>query len=648
MRWGGRTDSVKGRGARRALARSVATAAAFLVVVGGPGTARAQESADAADVSQVWALVQSVDGSVDVVRGEEAVGAVWDAVTDRSSDTVLSVDTVDSPVAAMGTNDPYRPQQWALDRTSFEAAWSTTRGAGVVVAVIDTGVRGDHQDLAPVLLPGIDYVNPGGDGKADPNGHGTHVAGIIAAQANNGVGVAGGAPDVRILPVRVLGANGTGFSSDVAAGIIWAADHGARVINLSLGSTSPHAGTQAAIQYALSKGALVFAAAGNNGGAVTTYPAAFPEAVAVASIDSNGARSSFSNFGAWVDLAAPGGGIVSTYGSSATAYGGMSGTSMATPYAAATAALVVAANPAASAASVRANVEAAADDAGPAGHDVEYGHGVIDPRDAVTRALPAPPGGGTAGSGYWLVNAAGQVRAFGAAPHKGDLSGLRLSAPIVAAAPTRSGNGYWLVGADGAVYAFGDAGFYGSMGGQRLNSRIVGMAATPTGGGYILLGADGGIFTFGDAGFYGSTGSMRLNAPILDLAVTASGRGYWFVGADGGVFSFGDAGFFGSTGGMRLNAPVVSMTSTRSGAGYWMIGYDGGIFAFNTPFHGSLPWLKQAYGTPSTPPAIRVRAVDDGSGYYIMGSDGGVFAFGNARFHGSAPGFGPVDMMLMP
>jgi len=646
---GNETGPENGQFARylRRSARSVALLGALAVsFIGLP--ADASEGTDF-DIDDTWALVQSPDGAVDIVRGEEAIEAAWDDASNRSADEVLTLETQDAPVAAMGTNDALRGQQWALDATSFEAAWSTTTGGAVIVAVVDTGVRGDHQDLAPIMLSGYDFVDDGANGHSDPNGHGTHVAGIIAAQANNGVGIAGGAPGVRILPVRVLDANGTGFSSDVAAGIVWAADNGARVINVSLGSTSPSTGTQIAIQYALSKGALVLAAAGNGAqsGNAPLYPGAFPEAVAVGSVDSNLSRSAFSNHGSYLDLAAPGGNIISTWSSSATAYAGASGTSMATPYAAAAAALVTAANPSASVASVRANLEAGANDLGPAGFDGEYGWGLVDPRDSVTRALPSPPGSGTAGSGYWLVSRTGAIRNFGAAPHLGDLSGAALSAPIVASTPTRTGNGYWMAGADGAVYTFGDAPFHGSMGGRRLNSPIVGMAATPSGGGYILLGADGGIFTFGDAAFYGSTGGIKLNAPILDLAMSSTGRGYWFVGSDGGVFAFGDAGFYGSTGGMKLNAPVVSMTSTRGGAGYWMIGYDGGIFAFNTPFHGSLPWLRATYGT-APPPALRVRAVDDGSGYYIMGTDGAVFSFGNARFHGAAPGFNPVDMMLMP
>src|SRR4051812_49168670 len=183
----------------------------------------------------------------------------------------------DSVVSTLATNDPMRPSQWALDRVSFEATWPLTRGYGIKVAVVDTGVRADHEDLGANVLPGKDFVQSGGNGWNDQNGHGTHVAGIIAAAANNMKGIAGGAPGVKILPVRVLDANGSGNASSVTDGVIWAADQGARVINLSLGGTTPSAGTREAIKYANSKGAIVLAAAGNGAqtGNTPIYPAAF-------------------------------------------------------------------------------------------------------------------------------------------------------------------------------------------------------------------------------------------------------------------------------------------------------------------------------------------------------------------------------------
>jgi subtilisin family serine protease len=636
---------IRTRGARGAFATTVAA----LVVLGAAAPATADNASVPAPErdlpAHAWVVAKDADGHLQVVRGRAADQLVDDAAAGRPGPQLLSVQS-DRPVQALGTNDPLRSQQWALDRTSFEGTWPVTSGGGIKVAVIDSGVLAGHQDLAGSVLPGKDYVTAGSDGRIDPNGHGTHVAGVIAAHVNNALGIAGAAPGVRIIPIRVLDANGGGVASNVAKGIIWAADHGARVINLSLGGGQA-AGVQQAIQYANSKHAVVIAAAGNSGdsGNAPMYPAAYPEAIAVAAVDTNLQHPSFSNHGGYVDVSAPGVGIVSTWGSSPSAYASATGTSMATPYASAAAALIFAAHPTFGAAKLAQILESSARDLGPGGTDPYYGHGLINPRGALVRSVPRSKDFGTKGNGYWLASSDGRVRPFGNARFYGDLGGRWLSAPIVASARTPNGRGYWLAGADGSVYTFGNAKFYGSMGGRRLNSPIVGMAATPTGRGYILLGADGGIFTFGNAHFYGSTGGMRLNARVLDLAMTADGRGYWFVAADGGVFSFGNAPFHGSTGSMRLAAPVMSMTAAASGRGYWMVAYDGGIFAFNVPFKGSMPGIRAFTNSPFVP-TVRMRALRSGGGYYLLGSDGSVFSFGTARFFGSAPGIAAVDIML--
>jgi subtilisin family serine protease len=594
---------------------------------------------------QPWSLVSSPDGGLRVVRGNAARGLRPNTV-EASGATVLSVETdiPETTMATAGENDPMRPRQWALDQTSFERAWSATGGAGFRVAVVPPVAHEPHNDLGSVVLPGIDYISSAHDGRYDGNGHGTHVAGIIAARVNNGVGIAGAAPSVHILPVRVLDATGSGVSSNVAAGIIWAADHGARVINLSLGGgVSP--GLQIAMQYALRKGAVVLAAAGNNGasGNAAVYPAAYPEAVAVGAFDQSLGRAAFSNTGAYLDVSAPGDTILSTWPSPQSSYALLSGTSMATPYASAEAALIVSANSALTPAAVTSILESTARPAGPPGVDAEFGHGLIDPAAAVAAARPKVAGFGTKGTGYWIVAVDGGVRAYGDAKLYGDASSG--GSPVVASARTATGRGYWMVAANGAVYAFGDARSYGGMNRVVLNAAIVGMAATPTGRGYILLAADGGIFTFGDARFYGSTGGRRLNARVLDLALTATGHGYWFVAADGGVFSFGDAHFHGSTGSMRLSAPVMSMASATSGLGYWLVASDGGIFAFGVPFEGSLPSTRALLGGLYAP-TMRMRAVASSDGYYLLGLDGSVAAFGTARFFGSAMPHGSVDFML--
>jgi subtilisin family serine protease len=649
MRLGGMRKWPSGPKFLRRTVVALTTAGVALVAATPPATAVDPS------VAHAWAITRSPDGHLHVVRGLAAARARMDREVGRTSTDVLTYEQ-DVPVHAdYIENDPRRPEQWALDRVPYEAVWGATKfGAGMTVAVVDTGVEAAHEDLAGSVVAGTDLagdqaqVDPADNGMVDPGGHGTHVAGIIAAHANNGRGIVGAAPGAHIMPVRVLDAHGSGTSSGVADGVIWAADHGARVINLSLGG-GPSDGMRTAIQYARSKNALVFAAAGNGyqSGNTPTYPAAYPEAIAVAAVDSNLNHASFSNSGSYVDIAAPGDMILSTYGGSTpNDYEYMAGTSMATPYAAAEAALLMAENPNLTNDRVEQIMESTASDLGSPGRDDFFGYGLVNPRSAALAASPTL-NQGTKGNGYWVVTIDGQVRPFGHAAWYGDMHGKWHTGAIIAAAPTPSGHGYWLAGTDGAVYTFGDAHYFGSMYGRHLNGRIMGMAATPSGNGYLLLGEDGGIFRFGDAGFYGSTGGMRLNAPVLDMAMTSTGHGYWLVAADGGVFRFGDAVFHGSTGGRRLAAPVRSMTASSDGSGYWMVAEDGGIFTFNVPFKGSLPSVRSMYGMPYVS-SERMRAIPTNDGYYILGVNGNVYAFGEAKYWGSAPGTWAVDIMQMP
>ena len=559
------------------------------------------------------------------------------AAAGAARDEVVSVD---SPVHSLDATDPLRAQQWALPAVGFPDAWSLTHGTGVTVAVVDSGVLGYHEDLAGSVLPGADYVSRG-NGWNDRLGHGTFVAGLIAAHVDNGRGIAGAAPGVRILPVRVLDSTGSGSSANVTAGILYAVDHGAKVINLSLGGTAADAGERAAIDYAISKGAVVVAAAGNSGqaGSPPIYPAAFPEVLAVGAVDSHAVRAPFSNVGSYVDVVAPGVGVISTYDGSTHAYASGDGTSFAAPYAAAEVALIEAANPKLAPADVVSLVDSSARDLGSAGRDDTYGYGLISAHSLLHATSDADEG-----SGYWVTMANGSVRAFGSAHFYGDIAG-RTASPVVASARTPSGHGYWLAAADGSVFSFGDARYHGSMHGRHLNSPIVGMAATPSGGGYYLLGRDGGIFTFGDARFYGSTGGIRLNSAVLDMTATADGHGYWMVAGDGGIFTFGDATFHGSTGAMHLNSPAMSMTAAHSGGGYWIVARDGGIFTFGVPFAGSVPNLG-IRGVAG----VRIRAMPSGDGYLVLGQGGGVYSFGTARFFGSAvasPLAPAVDLMSL-
>jgi type VII secretion-associated serine protease mycosin len=293
---------------------------------------------------------------------------------------------LDAPVRMMAVpdgTDPYRSYQWDFTKLNVAAAWQLSTGAGVTVAVIDSGVEASHPDLAGQVLPGLDLVTDTSGTSTDPNGHGTHVAGTIAARTGNGTGVSAVAPHVQILPIRTLDASGSGVMSDVATGIVYAADQGAQVINMSLGATVQVTSVSNAISYARSKGVVVVAAAGNSRttNSPTLWPAADNGVVAVASTDENDGYSSFSNRGSYVDVAAPGGSILSTVPSAGYAY--YSGTSMAAPHVAAAAALVKAYRPLLTPDQVELALTSTATDLGTAGRDLDYGHGRINPADAL-------------------------------------------------------------------------------------------------------------------------------------------------------------------------------------------------------------------------------------------------------------------------
>jgi subtilisin family serine protease len=241
-------------------------------------------------------------------------------------------------------DDSAWPQQTGLRVAGFPAAWDVTQGSSrVVVAVIDTGVDGQHPDLRGAVVPGYDFVNSDPN-PTDDHGHGTAVAGVIAARADNHLGGAGICWRCSIMPVKVLDVSGSGDDTVIAAGIVWATDHGAKVINLSLGGPGTSPELTSAIGYATGKGAIVVAAAGNSGTTTQFYPAADPRALSVAATTVADQRYSWSNFGSWVRVAAPGCNVAPVLGGG---YGNFCGTSSAAPLVTGLVALELSAQPSA-------------------------------------------------------------------------------------------------------------------------------------------------------------------------------------------------------------------------------------------------------------------------------------------------------------
>jgi subtilisin family serine protease len=329
---------------------------------------------------------------------------------------VAMVGALLAPAVARGAGDPLRSQQWGLDLVNADAAHAVSEGAGITVAVVDTGVKADHEDLNGQVVAGHDYVD-GDNTPQDGNGHGTHVAGIVAAIEGNGKGVEGVAPKAKILAVRVLDDSGSGTDSDVAAGIRYAADHGAKVINLSLGSDLPldvllGSSTGDAMDYAISKGVVVVAAAGNS-----SFPACGQAAsgnfLCVGAVTRDRSQASYSNgFGVsnGTDVVAPGGAacssgsdpscdILSTWNGSEGRgdYTAIAGTSMATPHVSGLAALLAACG--LNRDQIIGRIASTATDLGPAGPDATYGNGLINAQAAVAGLSCGNAGGTGAGGG---------------------------------------------------------------------------------------------------------------------------------------------------------------------------------------------------------------------------------------------------------
>jgi hypothetical protein len=294
------------------------------------------------------------------------------------STTVLALALDSTTSFAAPGGDPLLDQQWGLTAIGAPSVWSVTRGAGITVAVIDSG-SGPHPDLDANLDAGrtmFGSIDSVGVLDIDNAGHGSHVAGIIAAVANNAIGGSGVAPQSRILPIRVLDAQGSGDSKDVSKAVRYAVDSGTKVINLSLGGATESTSLTAAIQYAVDRNVLVVAAAGNGAAdSPPKWPAASDLALAVTAVDRNNSVTSFDQRGDYIDLAAPGASILST---ASNDYKIQSGTSMAAAFVTGAAALLFAAQPSITAAQVRDVLQRTATDIGAPGRDTTFGYGLIN------------------------------------------------------------------------------------------------------------------------------------------------------------------------------------------------------------------------------------------------------------------------------
>jgi thermitase len=316
-------------------AAAEANAARFLVKFKAGASASTRAAVLASAGAREQRLIAGIGVRVVTVPAGSAASALGKL---RGSRDVAFAEADATATATDVPNDPSFSLQWGLKKIKAPEAWTTNTGsASVKVAVLDTGVSLAHPDLQGKIVLSKNLSSS--STADDVNDHGSHVAGIAASTTNNGVGVAGVGYTVSIMNVKVLGDSGSGLYSDVATGITWAADNGANVINLSLGGTMASSTLEAAVNYAWSKGVVVVAAAGNNSSSSPFYPASYDNVVAVAATTDLDKLASFSNYGTWVDVAAPG---ISVYSTIPGGYGYMSGTSMASPFVSGLAALLFA------------------------------------------------------------------------------------------------------------------------------------------------------------------------------------------------------------------------------------------------------------------------------------------------------------------
>lgn len=341
---------------------------------------------------QVDAAVKTLEQNPAVEFAEPVFTIPFPKVTREDGSPTL-------PSTAAYPNDSMFNRQYSHQVAHSQSGWEITKGnPRVLIGIVDSGVDITHPDLRAKIVDTFNAADNTKDVK-DYVGHGTHVAGIASAMTNNGMGVAGVAPECGILAVKVAPGDSSYPSTEgIANGISWAADHGAAVINLSLGSRTESKAITDAVKYALSKNVVVVAASGNDSGNIMSYPAVNAGVIAVGATDKNDVRARYSNYGRWLSVTAPGSDILSTFPLNSnligqTEYGQISGTSMATPFVTGLVALIRSKYPTMPPVMVKQTLEQSADDKGKPGFDDEYGYGRVNVARALTRAGELQAGG---------------------------------------------------------------------------------------------------------------------------------------------------------------------------------------------------------------------------------------------------------------
>ncbi len=371
-------------------AETVPTVSTSAEVVPGEVVVKFRDAADAPGVARARGLAVAASAGAPA-KGMPSVIATGGRPVDQVLNELRADPAVEDAepsyrvqLVAVSVNDPLPAGQYSLDQMRVRDAWTLSKGGNGVVAVLDTGVQANHPDLSGRVLTGYDFVNDDTNA-ADDNGHGTWVAGIIAAKPNDGYGIAGITWTDKILPVKIMTNQGTGSTSDLISGIRWAADHGATVINMSVGGFPYSQGVQDAINYAWNKGVVLVGAAGNNNREETFYPASMANVVSVSATQREDEFSHWSSYGSKVDVSAPGSSVQTTNCTSSAclhpdwgAHTYISGTSFATPNVAGVVALLRARYPTYTPQQIVDRLISTVDDRGYGGFDIRYGRGRVN------------------------------------------------------------------------------------------------------------------------------------------------------------------------------------------------------------------------------------------------------------------------------